>query len=131
MWHDLNNLRALLLFCCNFERIGEDEGKDLFEAKAKDTLLKQQRFCFPMNFHYDLQVSAVGSGVCIPNVGTEERTRRKTKNDPGKQIILPSSNKLELGCPNCDANQRGTIKSKARKQHLLQKQTSKRGGRKT
>jgi hypothetical protein len=61
--------------------------------------LKQSSRDLSPNFYYDPQVFAVGSGFCIPNVGIEERTRKENKNfDPGKQIILPSSNTLELGC---------------------------------
>jgi hypothetical protein len=85
---------------------------------------------FP-NFYYDLQVSAVGSGVCIPNVGNRREDKKEKQNfDPGKQIILPSSNTLELGCQIVMPTKEATIKSKARKQHLLQnKQTSKEEGK--
>jgi hypothetical protein len=53
-----------------------------------------------------------------------------------EKMILESKSSFHLqhigiGLPNCDANQRGTIKCKARKQQFAAKQTNKRGGRKT
>lgn len=130
MWHhQLNNLRALLLFCCNLKELGKKKQRSPW-SKAKDTLLKQQRFVS----QFLLRSSGLCSWVWSLHFQMWEQKKGqegKTKNfDPGKQIILPSSQHIGIGLPNCDANQRGTIKSKARKQHLLQnKQASEEEGK--
>ncbi len=77
MWHHLNNLRALLLFLLQFERIREDEAK-ISLKQSKRYSVEAAEICFPIStmIFRSLQL---GLEFVFQMWGTEERTRRKNK----------------------------------------------------
>jgi hypothetical protein len=67
---------SIVVVLLQFERIGEDEAKISLKQRKKYSV-EAAEICFPISTMIIFRSLQLGLGVCIPNVGTEQRTRRR------------------------------------------------------